>query len=304
MALAAYPVALLVLALVCAFLIATSRGYQYTFGILLARLAHVFRSIASPSVFGHRLSLSPIANAIDGLNNYILAKLGEGIDATSHALVYVWGNLAHVVTELGDALGSLAEQTEQALTVLRRHTIPAMLTAAFGPGGYLLAQLLARIMPLVRAIPHAVDTVTHVVVHRVVRVEHTTVKLTKAFYRTVVVASSAAVAGILPRVGRLEREAETATKRLSKLEKGAAVVGVGTVAGIALGRLGLGWTRCSKVGRLGKAACGMDESLIESLIVGSLAIASTISIVELARECQAFTGEVDDAMRLFVRELR
>lgn len=304
MVLAAYPVALLLLALVCAALIATSRGYQYTFGILLARLAHLFRRIriGIPHVGG--VGLGGVADAVDSVNSYILAKLGEGIDATSHALVYVWGRLAATLTELGDALGSLAEETERALLVLRRHTIPTLIAAAVGPGGYLLAQIVARVMPLVRAIPHAVDTVTHVVVKRVVRVEHTTVKLTKHFYRTVVVASAAAVAGILPRVGRLERQEKAAAKRLGKLERVGGTVAVGTVAGIALGRLGLGWTRCSKVGRLGRAACGMDEGALEAMLAGALVLAGSISVVELARECQAFTSEVDDAMRYFVRELR
>ncbi len=304
MVVAAYPVALLILCLVCAALIATSRGYQYSFGILLARLAHVFRSIriGIPHV-GH-IGLGALGDAVDSVNNFILAKLGEGIDATSHALVYVWGSLASVVTELGQTIGDLAEGTERALIELYRYTIPHVVSIATAPIVRSVQALAARVVALEH---RAVSTITHtvnVVAPSLARLAARVHALEHRVVHAVTVTLPAAIDNPWPRVRGLGRELDAIKSRLRRLEKPVAAVGVGVVAGTVLGKLGLGWTRCSKVGRLGKAACGFPEGEIEALLAGALVVAGSISVVQLARDCQSFTGDVDDALRFFVRELR
>jgi hypothetical protein len=72
----------------------------------------------------------------------------------------------------------------------------------------------------------------------------------------------------------------------------------------ALGRLGIGWARCSNVRKLGRGACGMNPDLLDSLLAGALVVASPISVVELAKAAQTFTAEAEAGLRWFVRELQ
>jgi hypothetical protein len=60
--------------------------------------------------------------------------------------------------------------------------------------------------------------------------------------------------------------------------------------------------RSNKVRRIGKAACGMDESLIEQLLLGATAIFSVVSVVEFAKEMRTIEDEAVSIMGRLVRE--
>lgn len=304
MVVVAYPVALMLLALACAFLLATNKTYQYSFGVLLAKLANLFRAvrIGIPHV-GH-IGLGAVGDAIDGVNNFILAKIGEGIDATSHALVWLWAQMTHLFTELGQALGDLADSTERALSVLVHTTIPRLVREA---GSYATRPLEAAVARLRSAIA-AVEAEAAQRLASARRAAEAAVGQTLAMMHALEhrLARSMDAALTWPRakIGELERGYSRVWERIRSHQRLLTVAGLTALTTAVLGRLGLGWTRCSKVGRVGKALCGMDEGLLESLLVGSMVVAGSISVVELARECQSFTGEVDDALRFFLRELR
>jgi hypothetical protein len=110
-----------------------------------------------------------------------------------------------------------------------------------------------------------------------------------------------AIAGALPRIGRLERRAESQAHRLTKLEK--ATVGIGTAAfGLALlRRLGLGWLKCDRVGRAGKAVCGMNPNLLESLLVDVAVLTIALDLRAFTRELQSVTGEAAHLIRSQIR---
>lgn len=63
---------------------------------------------------------------------------------------------------------------------------------------------------------------------------------------------------------------------------------VGTIA-YAVGKLGMTWARCSNWQKIGKRGCGLDPSLIESLIADTLLVVGTLSLVEFAQEMQGVT---------------
>lgn len=102
----------------------------------------------------------------------------------------------------------------------------------------------------------------------------------------------------------VNRKTDVLGKRIDKVKgRAAAVIGVGGLVALLV-KAELGWLRCSRVKQLGKAACGIDKNLLESLLAGALLIASTISIVEFAKYCQDFTTTVEAPLKSFVRELR
>ena len=112
--------------------------------------------------------------------------------------------------------------------------------------------------------------------------------------------------GELPNIRAKLREAEQAASRAwdwIKTHRGSVITGVATgVVGLALGKLGAGWTRCSNWNRYGKAICRADSSLIDNLLGDALAIVGTVSLVEFIREAQAVETEAVDALRFFIRE--
>jgi hypothetical protein len=65
----------------------------------------------------------------------------------------------------------------------------------------------------------------------------------------------------------------------------------------------LPWYQCRNVKDLARGVCRMDRGLLDALLAGTTLILSAISLVEFARETQAFEEVADDAMRFFIREL-
>lgn len=117
------------------------------------------------------------------------------------------------------------------------------------------------------------------------------------------VAIPAAIATPWPRLRGLERRAENQAKRLTRLEKATAGALAAGVVWAALTRLGLGWLRCSNTVKSGRRLCGMDPDLLDTLLAGSLILAGSISLVELARELREPTELVHTGLHALVREL-
>lgn len=178
---------------------------------------------------------------------------------------------------------------------------------------------------LAKAVPKLATQVVHSVTTRVIHVERTIVKLPKLSKAAATALVSAAVAKwIHPYLSslrwlRAHFHALTVAipralpipqvpafpnlwKRVRALEKSLAVpLGIAAVVA-AIGRLGLGWIRCNKVRRLGKAACGFDDSLIEQFLLDALAIFGVVSIVEFAEGLRAIEDEAVGIMGSLVRE--
>lgn len=117
-----------------------------------------------------------------------------------------------------------------------------------------------------------------------------------------VVIAGAAVVSPWPRIRGVERKIEAQAKRLGALER----IGLGALAGTAVVAVTrrFGWVRCGNVGRVGRALCSTDRSLLDSLLSGSLLIVGTISLAQMARELHEPTELVMDGVGGLVRELR
>jgi hypothetical protein len=120
------------------------------------------------------------------------------------------------------------------------------------------------------------------------------------------------VAGVLePEYARLRDRTKTLEQealRAFEWAKGKwKVIGVGAVTAavtVALSRLGLGWIRCRNVGQVGRRLCGMDPSLLESLLAGTIILTSGFSIVQLAEETLAIEDRLVGFVKSGVKELR
>lgn len=177
---------------------------------------------------------------------------------------------------------------------------------------------------LIRALPGHAAQILHTTITRVVRLEHTTVKvirLTHAIPRQYVRAAIAtlvapylvplhwlrahfhAMTAVIPHTLPIPfgRTITAIRKRLRRLERiTAGGVAIGAVA-IALGRLGLGWVRCTNVVKTGKALCKTDLRWLENALAGLIAIFGTLSIFELAAEIYSLVGSATAEVAHFWR---
>lgn len=112
------------------------------------------------------------------------------------------------------------------------------------------------------------------------------------------------IEGLRSRVAEAERGIDSLWDKVKGLDKVTVGALAGAMVATALGKLGAGWIRCSKVSRLGRRVCGVDEGLLENLLAGTLAVVGTISIVDFARELQAIVNVETKAIRFVIREAK
>jgi hypothetical protein len=145
---------------------------------------------------------------------------------------------------------------------------------------------------------HAVAAFVHVVVNKAIYAE-------RRFVRSSIAALRAAVhqtAIALPRIGAkadhwggiTAKQVRRLDRRLTKLEKLTAGLGVAALTWTALKRLGLGWLRCTRVRKVGNAVCGMSPSLVESLLFDVATLTVAFNIRTFAQEMQAVVEDGAD----------
>lgn len=279
-------------------------AYRATIGALIIVLINVLEK-ATVNVLGFSFNLfQPGITLLEGINNIMYAALAKVLQANQwgwHKFVH-WN--AYMWQKITEAAADTAVLTGQALHILRRHTIPILIGAALGP-----LEALAYVFR--KQIAHLAAQVAHLVAHPIRAIHETAshaaavaTAVTNTVYVTTPAAVAKAVAVPWGAIGQLRKGEEAARANIAKLRRYVVGAGAAALVAAAVGRLGFGWARCSKVGRLGRGICGLDEGILESLLADALLIASTISIVEFARYCQDFTTAVEAPLKSFVRELR
>lgn len=244
-----------------------------------------------------------IAKQVVKLTSHVTHALGKHFAEVEHAAAAWVGALASYVDLVGKRSLLLPFELSRFAYWLVRHEIPR----------------------LVHALPTAAASVIRKVTTRVVRIERTVVKLPKLSRAQAKALIGAAVATYIgPYLVPLRwlrshyhalthaldhalpirwpREWPRVLKRIKRLERIAA--GGLTVAAVvaALGRLRLGWLRCTKVGKAGRAVCGLNSNLFDTLLLDAVAVTSIVSVVEFANDLRAIEDEAITVMRRLVRE--
>ncbi len=261
-----------------------SQAWDFTFGAVLQALARHVDAVALPLAFGRSINFHFLAQAIRAVDKEVRHLIGVAVTATSAPLVLA----IHAVTSLfrypARELADLTADVTHTIGQLRRVIVPAMLAAKVASIWHHIAALEARVgHVLVRPAVHIVHDITHVV--------RTSTR--------VIVAKAQAIP--LPRIGRLEREAEGLGARIRSLGRRLSPAAAAALVVATLARLGLGWLRCSRVKRVGKQVCGMDENMLESLVADTLLVVGTISLVEFAEGLLAGMDEFTPQIKKFWR---
>lgn len=242
-----------------------------------------FANIIDVSVLG-RHPLGHVAGWLRAQAKNIDHLLAEGALASERGAVVlfklflnlqVWiaHEIADLATDVWHALGHVERVTVTRVTKVVTHTVVKPLrttvTVVRGTSATVAKQLSAQ---------------TRALSARVSRLEH---------------ALGHAVASPFPSIGRLERDVANQSKRLRKAEKALAAGASAALVLTALKRMGLGWLRCSNVSRAGKAVCGMDARLLESLLFDALALTVAFNLRTFAEELQDVTREAADLIHRF-----
>lgn len=228
----------------------------------------------------------------------IESKIVGILSAAAMGLERRIGSLWHATASLADS----------AFDAIRDNARTIAEVASFLPGMALAKPLYDAIAGLKKG-----QAVTRVYVRTVVH-DHTVTKViaksaahtaTVAKVRAQAIPADVVVPGDLAGIRARTRTVEHEIGRLwewTRAHSRAVVGGIALGALVsALGRLGLGWIRCSKVKRLGRRACGMDESLITDLIEDSLIIVGGFSLLEFAEVMGDLAHEATVAINDFAR---
>lgn len=254
------PVAFLLLILVWLFLMMVNQGYRYTFGTLLGWLSDNLRKISvGVLLFGFQ-PFHSLADVIDDASNYILRMMGAGIEAIEDGIVRFWGGIVSAISGIGETVEQLTDSTGSALHTLRRSTIGKIVVGTLG----LLPSLVWTHRTQIAALH---KTIARLPLLSVKEVRH-------------LIARSEALT--LPRIGRIERNVEAQTDRLSRLEKGAIIGTAVGVVGYALSKLGLSHLFKSQCKTNTKQLCAANPSWLENILLGALTVFGGMSLIRLA----------------------
>jgi hypothetical protein len=264
--------------------------WHYTIGSILETLANVRINLPG------RHDLHPLRR-LRAYNVAVQNDIERRLEKSHRAMGYFFHGAAIILEWTAREIAGLAADTlhfGQSLTHVRLPRLTrAMIIAAFP-----LPWLARRVAALVAA--HAIPAARGVTARR-------------GLSRRAVAAMIAAAVGVieaphLPHLrlpGALRDFGKWRTRvngRLRNLERGLAGVSAVALVGTALARLGLNWIRCRRVGKVGKAVCGMDSQLLGSLLADATLIIGTISLVELTRGTQRLMPAITDATGYLVRE--
>lgn len=253
-------------------------AWKVTFGYVFLHMANVQLAIPHVTTFRPFGWLRGVNAAIEeGLND--VQRYGE------KGMVWGFNNfiqlpllLAGVALALSLAIFELGEWTT---TYLTRHLPRTITHTIVRPIVRPVASGVARVTAQIRAVARRLDALSARVAHIVKAVPH-------------------AISTTIPRVGRLERQAIDYAKLHRWLKRGMLGALGATVVLTALKRLGLGWTRCTKVGKVGKFICrDLDSRLLSSLLLDVAALTVAFNLRTFAQELQDVTEEAAELIHDF-----
>jgi hypothetical protein len=267
-------------------------GYTYSLGKVLLAAASMFASIAIHTPFGTWHPLGFAADALRSLDHTVQHALGRGIADMQAAWNAAASYTAHAFGWIGREIASISHDTAQAIEGLHVTQITNVYRRVAPRVDYRVGALAAAVAALTARVTGLDERVASWAKHKVIVVEH-----------AIAVPNVGAIPRTIPRVGGLERELDAVAGKVRSLGKRLAPAALAGLVVAAIGRLGFGWVRCSKVGRAGRTLCGMNQDLLESLLFDTLLIVGSISVVEFAKELQAVEGAAVSGLRGFVREI-
>lgn len=293
------------IALVLGFLIAWGIlfVYRYSIGAALHGLASLLIGVAIS--IPHVATIRPLAflgHAINSVDNTVRGTLGAAVTANERGIVALWNALVSLTDQVAGELEGLGADTLGALRRLE-HKVSGVSRAwvrRFVAGVVATAVNAARryLLRLIRAALAKLHSLEHRLSVAVANLEHWTgytAKQLRAMLRRLnALKWLASYAGLAALGAAILRKLNLSWLRAHA--SAAALVAAG------LATLGLSWIRCDRVGKGGRALCGLDGDLLDLLVLETALVVGAVSLREFTYDCQAIEGEAVNIMRAFIRE--
>ena len=235
------------------------------------------------SLIGH---IPLIGNVTSGAIHRIEAKVTNAIGGVVESLQARIGQLWHSTARLVEEIGAKIEDAYALIHAVVGHL---SIAAPWQP----ILDLIHALQAVVARLHGVTKAQTQAIARAGRAADDARRRADTATARAQAVPADVVLPGDLSGLRGRVREAEDEIGRLWDRVRGLAVpsvaaVGVAAIASV-LARLGLGWARCSNVGKVGRNVCGMDNSLLEALLADSLLVLGTVSLVEFAHEMVGVT---------------
>jgi hypothetical protein len=296
-------------------LVGLSYGYRYTLGALLQTLVAALDAIRLPHAFGigGQRIFGVVADGIEKLDHTIRHYLGRGVEDMQAAWNSCVSYTATAVNWIGKEIASLSHDTAQAVEGLATVQVPRWVKNRLAAGLAAIAVLKAEVLTLEHEALHHIANVTNVFPQKVRVVYRAIAKpaisavpkaISKLDWITPAIAlpDISAVPKAIPGIKALERDFGAVKDRLKSVARTLTPAGiVGLVAAATLATLGLGWLKCSNVGKVGRRVCGLNSQILDSLLAGLVAVFGTIGLVVFAEDVQKVMSTFADDVTRFWR---
>lgn len=265
-------------------------AWSNSFGILLPQLDEGFTGLGGGSLIWPVPVPGNPANAFSAAGQITLANLGKGLTNTQHAATDHYVQRALVWDGVATAVEQIAADVHATKKAARRWTKPREVIR------YIKPNVKAQLAPYVKRTAEAEARAT-LAERRAAELE----QRVSALERKVSKPHSIAVPGLPGRIGEVEREVDRLKGRVGKISKWLALGLLLANLAKVLEKMGVNYVRCSKMKKLGKGVCGMDDSWLDSLLNDALLVVGTISLVELAKSMQPEMSATARLVRWFWR---
>jgi hypothetical protein len=278
-------------------------GYQVSFHPVFLAIAWLLDQVRVhvPGIGG----IGPgswLAKQVRRFDHWILHLLSEAVIQTEREMVLLFHGTADLAQWMGLEIAGLAKDTADAFGRVEGVKLPNLRRLVLGLIGGLLVAFRRRLLKLLLHPLHTLQRLVSTVRHTVAVLEHDlgrwrgyTAKQLRALLRRL------AHLGWIAGVASIAALGHLILKRLHLKW----LFGYRTLAafGVAiLAKLGIDFVRCNNVGKAGKGVCGMDESLLDELLLGLGLVLGAASLRDFTHDLQDVTDEAMGIVRTFVRE--
>jgi hypothetical protein len=260
---------------------------------MLTRLAH------PQGNFLTRAALWPLAKAAEGVAsvvNYVDHRISVSAAHTMAPVAAWFSGIAAWLTTIAYTAGNFAHDVEYGVVRLTTVVLPREIGQATRPIRRRLTRAEKRLVAVggsIIALRHWINGQLH---------HHVYPELKHLLHQTTV-ALPRAIGRVGHRVGELEHElTHPTTKWLRRI---AARMWLVALFGLLVRTLArkFPWLFCRKVKSVGNRLCGLDQDLLNALLLDTVIIGGSISVAEFAKDLQAIEGAAVNLMSGFIREL-
>ena len=268
------------------------QGYDYSFGALMRKFADMVEDIW---IVGGKL-----ADALRGLDTFVLRQMGKGLDGLEAANARLWDALTWVVRETADAMVAFGSDVADAIGGLVGGTIPTQIGNVVGPVRDNLAGLQRRVRQIIDTelarFHNGIDGLRRDLTREALRSE-----------RGIDSVGDRITSVVMPRIRALDQRLDeaigytrrTLARRLSRVEK-LVLGGALTAAVLATLTRYFPWWRCTNVRAFNRTLCRMgvaDLGGLLGLLAGTALLALVLDPRSLAKAAETVTGGLEGIIR-------